>query len=86
MDGLRQTLERQGLENITYMVVNHRGEQSQRLHNLLRQKLSENITLYKQEPDQADVWQALAGDKDDFLIYDRSIHFLVDPFDPFKHE
>uniref|UniRef100_A0A8C7H216 Selenoprotein P N-terminal domain-containing protein n=1 Tax=Oncorhynchus kisutch TaxID=8019 RepID=A0A8C7H216_ONCKI len=64
-------LEGQGLENVTYMVVNHQGEQAQRLHTLLRQKLSENITLYKQQPKQEDVWQTLAGEKDDFLIYDR---------------
>lgn len=71
MDGLRQKLESQGLENVAYMVVNHQGEQSQRLHSLLKLKLSENITLYQQSPDQADVWEALAGEKDDFLIYDR---------------
>uniref|UniRef100_A0A4W5Q5T7 Selenoprotein P N-terminal domain-containing protein n=1 Tax=Hucho hucho TaxID=62062 RepID=A0A4W5Q5T7_9TELE len=64
-------LEVQGLENVTYMVVNHQGERAQRLHTLLRQKLSENITLYKQQPKQDDVWQTLAGEKDDFLIYDR---------------
>uniref|UniRef100_A0A8C8LSL9 Selenoprotein P n=1 Tax=Oncorhynchus tshawytscha TaxID=74940 RepID=A0A8C8LSL9_ONCTS len=71
LDGLRLKLEGQGLENVTYMVVNHQGEQAQRLHTLLRQKLSENITLYKQQPKQEDVWQTLAGEKDDFLIYDR---------------
>ncbi|KAJ7993609.1 hypothetical protein DPEC_G00256400 [Dallia pectoralis] len=53
------------------MVVNHQGEKAQRLHTLLKQKLSEKITLYKQEPEQDDVWQSLAGQKDDFLIYDR---------------
>uniref|UniRef100_A0A3P8ZCY3 Selenoprotein P N-terminal domain-containing protein n=1 Tax=Esox lucius TaxID=8010 RepID=A0A3P8ZCY3_ESOLU len=53
------------------MVVNHQGEKAQRLHKLLKQKLSEKITLYKQEPEQVDVWQSLAGQKDDFLIYDR---------------
>lgn len=72
MDGLRLKLEGQGLENVTYMVVNHQGEQAQHLHTLLSQKLSENIILYKQVPKQDDVWQALAGKKDDFLIYDRS--------------
>jgi len=71
MDGLHQKLESRGLQNISYMVVNRQDAQSQRLHPLLAQKLSVNITLYKQEPQQADVWQALNGDKDDFLIYDR---------------
>ncbi|KAK6313462.1 hypothetical protein J4Q44_G00168090 [Coregonus suidteri] len=71
LDGLRLKLEGQGLENVTYMVVNHQGQQAQRLHTMLRKKLSENITLYQQEPKQDDVWQTLAGEKDDFLIYDR---------------
>ncbi|KAG7489711.1 hypothetical protein JOB18_018357 [Solea senegalensis] len=53
------------------MVVNHQGEQSRRLHPLLAHKLSENITLYKQDEQMPDVWQTLGGDKDDFLVYDR---------------
>uniref|UniRef100_A0A672ZJT1 Selenoprotein P N-terminal domain-containing protein n=1 Tax=Sphaeramia orbicularis TaxID=375764 RepID=A0A672ZJT1_9TELE len=53
------------------MVINHQGEQAQRLHPLLAQKLSQNIALYKQEEQQADVWQTLGGEKDDFFIYDR---------------
>lgn len=73
MDGLRQKLESQGLKDVVYMVINHQGEQSQRLHPLLAQKLSENITLYKQDEQQPDVWQTLSGEKDDFLIYDRLV-------------
>ncbi|KAK6306079.1 hypothetical protein J4Q44_G00230040 [Coregonus suidteri] len=83
LDELRLKLEGQGLDNVTYMVVNHQGEQAQRLHTLLSQKLSENIMLYKQEPKQEDVWQALAGKKDDFLIYDRCgrlTHHISLPF------
>ncbi|KAI3372036.1 hypothetical protein L3Q82_006904 [Scortum barcoo] len=71
LDGLRQKLEGQGLKDVAYMVINHQGEQAQRLHALLAQKLSENITLYKQDEQQPDVWQTLSGEKDDFLIYDR---------------
>lgn len=71
MDDLRLKLERQGLENVTYMVVNHQGEPSQRLHLLLQEKFSQNISLYRQLPGQPDVWEALNGEKDDFLIYDR---------------
>ncbi|KAJ8414017.1 hypothetical protein AAFF_G00066150 [Aldrovandia affinis] len=71
MDDLRLKLQKQGLVNVTYMVVNHQGEAAQRLHGLLRQKLSENIALHQQRPHQVDVWQTLAGDKDDFLVYDR---------------
>lgn len=73
MDGLRQRLERQGLKGVTYMVVNHQGEEAQRLHVMLAQRLTENITLYKQEEQQSDVWQTLGGEKDDFLIYDRFV-------------
>ncbi|KAL0979090.1 hypothetical protein UPYG_G00180380 [Umbra pygmaea] len=71
LDGLRLKLEGQGLVNVTYMVVNHQGEKAQRLHTLLRQKLSDQITLFKQDPQQDDVWKSLSGQKDDFLIYDR---------------
>lgn len=71
MDGLRQKLESQGLKDVLYMVINHQGAQSQRLHTMLAERLSENITLYKQDVQQPDVWQTLSGEKDDFLIYDR---------------
>lgn len=71
LDGLRLKLESQGLKDVAYMVINHQGEQAQHLHVLLAQKLSENITLYKQDKQQPDVWQTLGGEKDDFLIYDR---------------
>lgn len=73
MDGLRHKLEHHGLRGVNYMVINHQGEQAQRLHALLAEKLSENITLYKQEEQQPDVWRTLNGQKDDFLIYDRSV-------------
>ncbi|MED6254259.1 hypothetical protein ATANTOWER_021321 [Ataeniobius toweri] len=53
------------------MVINHQGEQAQRLHAMLVQRLSDNISLYKQGEQQPDVWQALNGKKDDFLIYNR---------------
>lgn len=73
MDGLRQKLESQGLRGVSYMVINHQGEQAQRLHPMLAQRLSENITLYKQDGSQPDVWQTLNGEKDDFLVYDRFV-------------
>jgi hypothetical protein len=72
MDGLRQKLENQGLVNVNYMVINHQGIQAQRLHSMLTTRLSSSISLYKQGDQDADVWQALKGEKDDFLIYDRS--------------
>ncbi|KAJ8380807.1 hypothetical protein SKAU_G00015850 [Synaphobranchus kaupii] len=71
MDYLHLKMEKQGLTNVTYMVVNHQGGPAQQLHQLLKEKLSENITLHQQLPGQVDVWQTLSGEKDDFLIYDR---------------
>lgn len=71
MDSLRQTLENQGLRDVVYMVVNHQGAQAQSLHAMLAQRLSEHISLYKQDEALPDVWQTLGGNKDDFFIYDR---------------
>ncbi|CAL8249254.1 unnamed protein product [Merluccius merluccius] len=70
MDSLRQKLESQGLVDVNYMVVNHHGNEAQRLHPMLVSRLSSDIKLYKQDRD-TDVWQALNGEKDDFLVYDR---------------
>lgn len=71
MDSLRQTLENQGLRDVVYVVVNHQGAQAQRMHDMLTQRLSEHISLHKQDEAQADVWHTLGGSKDDFFIYDR---------------
>ena len=77
MDGLRRKLESRGLKDVTYMVINHQGAQAQQLHSMLEQRLSENITLYRQHGHQPDVWQTLNGEKDDFLIYDRFVICMV---------
>lgn len=53
------------------MVINHQGPQAQLLHPFLQEQLSGNITLYRQESRQPDVWQVLNGEKDDIVIYDR---------------
>lgn len=71
MDSLRQRLEDQGLRDVVYMVVNHQGAQAQSLHAMLTQRLSEHISLFKQDEALPDVWQTLGGNKDDFFIYDR---------------
>lgn len=81
MDGLRHKLESQGLKDVTYMVVNHQGAHAQQLHNMLEQRLSENITLYKQQENQPNVWDTLSGEKDDFLIYDRFVICMVNSLD-----
>lgn len=71
LDELRQKLENAGFVNITYMVVNSQDENSRRLHPLLEKKLSDNIILYKQNPEDPDVWSIAKVEKDDFHIYDR---------------
>lgn len=77
LDSLRQKLENQGLRNVAYMVINHQGEQAQRHHSLLAEKLSAHIPLYRQDGQQPDVWQTLGGQKDDFFVYDRSVRLLL---------
>lgn len=77
MDSLRQKLESQGLRDVAYMVINHQGEQAQRVHPMLAEKLSEHITLYRQDVQQPDVWQTLGGEKDDFFIYDRFVEHIT---------
>uniref|UniRef100_H2ZVW4 Selenoprotein P n=1 Tax=Latimeria chalumnae TaxID=7897 RepID=H2ZVW4_LATCH len=71
MDDLHLKLENEGLVNISYMIVNHQGEYSQHKHNLLKQRVSEFIPVYKQDMEKPNVWNLLNGNKDDFLIYDR---------------
>ncbi|NWU83724.1 SEPP1 protein, partial [Onychorhynchus coronatus] len=71
LEDLRVKLENEGLVNISYVVVNHQGAQSQREFHLLKESVSDYITVYQQEEQQDDVWTTLNGNKDDFLIYDR---------------
>ncbi|NXK12376.1 SEPP1 protein, partial [Herpetotheres cachinnans] len=71
LEDLRVKLENEGLVNISYVIVNHQGTHSQRKVHLLKESVSEHITVYQQDEGQADVWSNLNGSKDDFLIYDR---------------
>ncbi|NXQ61667.1 SEPP1 protein, partial [Anthoscopus minutus] len=71
LEDLRVKLENEGLVNISYVVVNHQGPQSRREFHLLKERVSDYITVYQQDEQQEDVWAALNGNKDDFLIYDR---------------
>lgn len=73
MDSLRQRLENQGLRDVVYMVVSHQGAQAQRLHAMFTQRLTEHISLYKQDEALPDVWQTLGGNSNDFFIYDRFV-------------
>uniref|UniRef100_A0A8B9I3Q6 Selenoprotein P n=1 Tax=Anser brachyrhynchus TaxID=132585 RepID=A0A8B9I3Q6_9AVES len=71
LEDLRVKLENEGLVNVSYVVVNHQGAYSQKKFHLLKESVSEYITVYQQDEQQADVWTTLNGNKDDFLIYDR---------------
>lgn len=65
------------------MVVNSQDENSLRVHSLLKKKLSDNITLYKQNPEEPNVWSMAKAEKDDFQIYDRCgrlTHHLSMPY------
>lgn len=66
-------LENEGLVNISYVVVNHQGTNSQRKFHLLKESVSDYIAVYQQDEEQDDVWTTLNGNKDDFLIYDRLV-------------
>uniref|UniRef100_A0A8D2IJS8 Selenoprotein P n=1 Tax=Varanus komodoensis TaxID=61221 RepID=A0A8D2IJS8_VARKO len=70
LEDLRLKLERDGLI-VSFLVVNHQGQHSQLKYPQLREKVSTNIPVYQQDSKQPDVWTALNGRKDDFLIYDR---------------
>jgi len=71
LEGLRQTLESQGLRDLNFIVVNHQRAEAQLAHARLQQRLSEKITLYRQSEHEPDVWRALGGEKHDFFVYDR---------------
>ncbi|NXW61097.1 SEPP1 protein, partial [Eurystomus gularis] len=71
LEDLRVKLENEGLVNISYVVVNNQGAYSRRKFHLLKESVSDYITVYQQDEQQADVWTTLNGNKDDFLIYDR---------------
>ncbi|NWV00039.1 SEPP1 protein, partial [Upupa epops] len=71
LENLRVKLENEGLVNISYFIVNHQGTYSRKKINRLEESVSNYITVYQQDEQQADVWITLNGNKDDFLIYDR---------------
>ncbi|KAG9488228.1 hypothetical protein GDO78_007822 [Eleutherodactylus coqui] len=57
--------------NVSFVVVNHQGEDPRARYHGLKSRVSENIAVYQQEVDQADIWSLLSGDRNDFFIYDR---------------
>ncbi|KAM8930101.1 selenoprotein Pb-like [Pelodytes ibericus] len=71
MGPLRDQLLARGLSNISYMIVNDQSYHSKLMLPVLLRKAPLGIPVFEQDPSQADVWDLLNGDKDDFLIYDR---------------
>ncbi|KAK5919243.1 hypothetical protein CgunFtcFv8_023149 [Champsocephalus gunnari] len=69
--GLRDKLNRSNLTDVSFMIVNERDAMSRAMYWELKRKAALGVPVYQQGPLQDDVWEALDGDKDDFLIYDR---------------
>lgn len=55
------------------MIVNEKTPLSRAMYWELKRQAPEGIPVYQQEILEPDVWHILDGDKDDFLIYDRSV-------------
>ncbi|MBN3302372.1 SELPB protein, partial [Amia calva] len=53
------------------LIVNEKDPYSRAMFWELKRRAPEGIPVYQQALVQADVWEILQGDKDDFLIYDR---------------
>lgn len=53
------------------MIVNEQDPHSRAMFWELERRAPSDVPVYQQSPLQSDVWEALDGDKDDFLIYDR---------------
>lgn len=64
-------LENENYMKVSFIVVNHHGEDSRAVHSDLQKRVSKHVPVYEQEVNQADVWSLLQGVKNDFFIYDR---------------
>ncbi|XP_061926789.1 selenoprotein Pb isoform X2 [Entelurus aequoreus] len=68
---LREKLQRSNLTEVSFMIVNEREPLSRAMYWELKRRAPPGVPVYQQTPFQSDVWEALDGDKDDFLVYDR---------------
>lgn len=68
---LQLKLESDGFTNVSFVVLNHKSHHSHLKYHHLREKVAQNIPVYQQDTNQPDIWTAVKGKKDDFLIYDR---------------
>ncbi|KAG8598844.1 hypothetical protein GDO81_002763 [Engystomops pustulosus] len=71
LEDLQVKLENESYMNVSFIVVNHQGEDSRAKYHDLKRLVPENIPVYQQDEGQADVWTLLNGRKNDFFIYDR---------------
>ncbi|KAG7227413.1 hypothetical protein INR49_000418 [Caranx melampygus] len=53
------------------MIVNEQEAHSRAMYWELKRRAPPGVPVYQQTAIQDDVWEALDGDKDDFLVYDR---------------
>lgn len=59
------------MTEVAFMIVNEQEPASRAMYWQLKRSAPPGVPVYQQSPLQEDVWEALDGDKDDFLIYDR---------------
>ncbi|KAF7655149.1 hypothetical protein LDENG_00059150 [Lucifuga dentata] len=71
LGGLRDKLRRSNLTEVSFLIVNEQDALSRAMYWELKRRVPPGIPVYQQSPLQDDVWEALDGDKDDFLVYDR---------------
>ncbi|XP_067892483.1 selenoprotein Pb-like [Heterodontus francisci] len=71
LGSLQDKLNRQGLKEVGYIIVNEKTPQSRAMLWELKRHAPEDVPVYQQSPFQLDVWRILQGNKDDILIYDR---------------
>lgn len=69
---LRAKLNRSNMTEVSFMIVNEKEALSRAMYWELKRRAPPDVPVYQQTPFQDDVWEALDGDKDDFLVYDRS--------------
>uniref|UniRef100_A0A670IUN8 Selenoprotein P N-terminal domain-containing protein n=1 Tax=Podarcis muralis TaxID=64176 RepID=A0A670IUN8_PODMU len=73
LGSLQRKLSLEGVTNVSFMIVNEKTPFSRAMYWELKRHAPEGVPVYQQQILEPDVWQILDGDKDDFLIYDRSV-------------
>uniref|UniRef100_A0AAY4AAJ0 Selenoprotein P N-terminal domain-containing protein n=1 Tax=Denticeps clupeoides TaxID=299321 RepID=A0AAY4AAJ0_9TELE len=71
LGSLRDKLARRRVTDVSFLIVNEQEALSRAMYWELKRRTAAAIPVYQQSPMQEDVWEALEGDKDDFLVYDR---------------